>query len=227
MMMICWCICFHVWILRWSWSWSISLQDGEQMRGWLSPSWDIEMLLKESWFGKLMLKLMEKISSRLWTKNLQMTLRSVLDCIFFLVYLRIFITHFLDWHEESTKNRHNLRISYISSSVEIEILYRIRTCYCSLSQCWDDLFAFSISSHQRVVVLWTLDPAERDALLANEATKRWTSSNQVLVEIACTRSSHDLLLVRQAYHARYKKSLEEDVAYHTTGDFCKVQLLDH
>ncbi|KAE8056897.1 hypothetical protein FH972_013629 [Carpinus fangiana] len=73
-----------------------------------------------------------------------------------------------------------------------------------------------------LVVLWTLDPAERDALLANEATKRWTSSNQVLVEIACTRSSHDLLLVRQAYHARYKKSLEEDVAYHTTGDFCKL-----
>jgi len=75
---------------------------------------------------------------------------------------------------------------------------------------------------ERAVLLWTLDSAERDALLANEATKRWTSSNQVLMEIACTRSSHDLLLARQAYHARYKKSLEEDVAYHTTGDFRKL-----
>ncbi|GMY17274.1 annexin D1 [Fagus crenata] len=75
---------------------------------------------------------------------------------------------------------------------------------------------------ERAVFLWTLDSAERDALLANEATKRWTSSNQVLMEIACTRSSHDLLLARQAYHARYKKSLEEDVAYHTTGDFRKL-----
>ncbi|VFQ78982.1 unnamed protein product [Cuscuta campestris] len=46
---------------------------------------------------------------------------------------------------------------------------------------------------EKLVVLWTLDPHERDALLANEATKKWTASNQ--------------------------KSLEEDVAQHTTGDF--------
>ncbi|KAK3425870.1 hypothetical protein EUGRSUZ_F02431 [Eucalyptus grandis] len=74
---------------------------------------------------------------------------------------------------------------------------------------------------ERLVVLWSLDPAERDAYLANEATKRWTSSNQVLMEIACTRSPQQLLMARQAYHARYKKSLEEDVAHHTTGDFRK------
>uniref|UniRef100_A0A5B6YYA8 Annexin n=1 Tax=Davidia involucrata TaxID=16924 RepID=A0A5B6YYA8_DAVIN len=78
---------------------------------------------------------------------------------------------------------------------------------------------------ERAVLLWTLDPAERDAFLANEATKRWTSSNQVLMEIACTRSSHELLLARQAYHSRFKKSLEEDVAYHTTGDFRKLLVL--
>ncbi|KAM7256081.1 hypothetical protein ACFE04_011822 [Oxalis oulophora] len=78
------------------------------------------------------------------------------------------------------------------------------------------------SDFERVVVLWTLYPSERDAFLANEATKRWTSSNQVLVEIACTRSSHELLLAKQGYHARFKKSLEEDVARHTTGDFRKL-----
>ncbi|XP_073022019.1 annexin Gh1-like [Primulina eburnea] len=75
---------------------------------------------------------------------------------------------------------------------------------------------------ERLVLLWTLDPSERDAYIANEATKRWTSSNQVLVEIACARSPKELLLVRDAYHARFKKSLEEDVAYHTTGDFRKL-----
>ncbi|RYR15905.1 hypothetical protein Ahy_B04g072853 [Arachis hypogaea] len=72
-----------------------------------------------------------------------------------------------------------------------------------------------------LVLLWTLDPAERDAFLANKATKRWTSSNHVLMEIACTRSSDQLLFARKAYHARYKKSLEEDVAHHTTGEFRK------
>lgn len=77
------------------------------------------------------------------------------------------------------------------------------------------------------MLIWTLDPAERDAYLANEATKRWTSSNLVLAEIACTRSPKELLLAREAYHARFKKSLEEDVAYHTTGDFRKVKSIMH
>nr|QQP23420.1 annexin D2-like [Sedum alfredii] len=80
------------------------------------------------------------------------------------------------------------------------------------------------SDFERVVLLWTLDPAERDALLTNEATKRWTSSNQVLMEVACTRTSNQLLSAKQAYHARYKKSLEEDVGYHTSGDFRKLLL---
>lgn len=81
------------------------------------------------------------------------------------------------------------------------------------------------SDFERLVLLWTLDPHERDALLANEATKRWTSSNQVLVEIACSRSPRELIMVREAYHARFKRSLEEDVAHHTTGDFRKLLLL--
>ncbi|GKV23404.1 hypothetical protein SLEP1_g33139 [Rubroshorea leprosula] len=78
------------------------------------------------------------------------------------------------------------------------------------------------SDFERAVLLWTLDAAERDAFLANEATKRFTSSNWVIMEIACTRSSFDLFKVRQAYHARFKKSLEEDVAYHSTGDYRKL-----
>ncbi|KAJ4966385.1 hypothetical protein NE237_018234 [Protea cynaroides] len=81
------------------------------------------------------------------------------------------------------------------------------------------------SDFERIVMVWTLDPAERDALLANESTKKWTASNQVIMEIACTRSSHELFLVRQAYHARFKRSIEEDVAHHTTGDFRKILVL--
>lgn len=71
-------------------------------------------------------------------------------------------------------------------------------------------------------MLWTLDPAERDAFLSKESTKMFTKNNWVLVEIACTRSPLDLFKVKQAYQARYKKSLEEDVAQHTSGDLRKV-----
>uniref|UniRef100_A0A7N0TSH2 Annexin n=1 Tax=Kalanchoe fedtschenkoi TaxID=63787 RepID=A0A7N0TSH2_KALFE len=87
-----------------------------------------------------------------------------------------------------------------------------------------DLNAELSSNFQRIVFLWTLEPAERDAYLANEATKLLTSNNWIIMEIACTRSSHDLFAVRQAYHARYKKSLEEDVAHKTSGDIRKLLL---
>ncbi|TVU12013.1 hypothetical protein EJB05_45631 [Eragrostis curvula] len=75
---------------------------------------------------------------------------------------------------------------------------------------------------QRAVILWTLDPAERDAVLANEAARKWQPENRVLVEIACARSSAQLFAVKQAYHDRFKRSLEEDVAAHATGDFRKL-----
>ncbi|XP_024976940.1 annexin D1-like [Cynara cardunculus var. scolymus] len=75
---------------------------------------------------------------------------------------------------------------------------------------------------ERLVLLWILDPPERDAVLANEASKKFSTSDRALVEIACTRSSRDLHLARQAYHIKYQKSIEEDVASHTTGDFRKL-----
>ncbi|KAF2322482.1 hypothetical protein GH714_017265 [Hevea brasiliensis] len=76
---------------------------------------------------------------------------------------------------------------------------------------------------ERAVYRWILDPEDRDAVLANVALKK-SSDYHVIVEIACVRSSEELLAVRRAYHARYKHSLEEDVAVHTTGDIRKLLL---
>ncbi|XP_047966636.1 annexin D7-like [Salvia hispanica] len=74
----------------------------------------------------------------------------------------------------------------------------------------------------RALSVWTLDPAERDARLANEATKMLTANNYVLLEIGSTRSSYHLFKVRETYHLLHKKSLEEDVAHHTSGDYRKI-----
>lgn len=52
---------------------------------------------------------------------------------------------------------------------------------------------------QRAVYRWMLEPADRDAVLAN------------------VLSPEEVLALRRAYHNRYKHSLEEDVAAHTTG----------
>ncbi|KAF2323770.1 hypothetical protein GH714_036880 [Hevea brasiliensis] len=74
---------------------------------------------------------------------------------------------------------------------------------------------------ERAVYRWILEPQDRDAVLANVALKK-SSDYHVIVEIACVRSAEELLAVRRAYQARYKHSLEEDVAAHTTGDVRKL-----
>ncbi|MBA0696785.1 hypothetical protein Goari_003311 [Gossypium aridum] len=63
---------------------------------------------------------------------------------------------------------------------------------------------------EKAVYRWILDPADRDAVLANVAIKKLSPDHHVIVEISCTRSPEELLAVRRAYQARYKHSLEED-----------------
>ncbi|KAA3481308.1 annexin-like protein RJ4 [Gossypium australe] len=64
---------------------------------------------------------------------------------------------------------------------------------------------------EKAVYRWILDPADRDAVLANVAIKKLSPDHHVIVEISCTRSPEELLAVRRAYQARYKHSLEEDL----------------
>ncbi|KAK3038959.1 hypothetical protein RJ639_027444 [Escallonia herrerae] len=66
----------------------------------------------------------------------------------------------------------------------------------------------------KAVILWTSDPPERDARLANEALKSWKkgiNQVQVIVELACAYSPHHLVAVRQAYCSLFDCSLEEDI----------------
>jgi annexin D len=63
------------------------------------------------------------------------------------------------------------------------------------------------------MMLWTADPAARDAKLAHKAMKKkgeryvW-----VLIEVACASTPDHLVAVRKAYRESYPASLEEDVA---------------
>ncbi|KAK2986478.1 hypothetical protein RJ640_025488 [Escallonia rubra] len=66
----------------------------------------------------------------------------------------------------------------------------------------------------KAVILWTSDPPERDARLANEALKsrrKGINQVQVIVELACAYSPHHLVAVRQAYCSLFDCSLEEDI----------------
>ncbi|PKI77179.1 annexin D8 [Punica granatum] len=75
---------------------------------------------------------------------------------------------------------------------------------------------------EKAVCHWILDPADRDALLLNSELRKLAPNHRVIVEIACIRSPEDLLGVRRAYRFRYKQSLEEDIACHTTDTLRKI-----
>ncbi|KAF3970118.1 hypothetical protein CMV_006153 [Castanea mollissima] len=75
---------------------------------------------------------------------------------------------------------------------------------------------------EKAVYRWILDPFDRDAVLANVATKKVETEFPVIIELSCIYSPEELLAVRRAYQSRYKRSLEEDVAAHTTGDLRKA-----
>ncbi|RZC82939.1 hypothetical protein C5167_045726 [Papaver somniferum] len=76
---------------------------------------------------------------------------------------------------------------------------------------------------EKAMYRWILEPVERDATLANAALNNNALPDYpVLIEMACVKSPDEFLVVKRAYQWRYKRSLEEDIASHTTGDFRKL-----
>jgi annexin D len=78
---------------------------------------------------------------------------------------------------------------------------------------------------QHAMCHWILDPVERQAVIANAATKCLQEDYPVIIEIACANSSAELLKVKTAYHALYQRSLEEDVAANSAGNLRGVCLI--
>lgn len=66
---------------------------------------------------------------------------------------------------------------------------------------------------KEAVVLWTMHPWERDARMIKESLMKGPSAYGVIIEIACTRTSEQLLGARKAYHSLFERSIEEDVAH--------------
>lgn len=75
---------------------------------------------------------------------------------------------------------------------------------------------------KNAMVFWAMHPWERDARLVKNALLKEPQLYSVLIEIACTRSSEELLGARKAYHSLYDHSIEEDVAVMVPGSECKM-----
>ncbi|KAI6675960.1 hypothetical protein NL676_036756 [Syzygium grande] len=91
---------------------------------------------------------------------------------------------------------------------------------------WDDhrikLLKREFMRFKNAVVLWAMHPWERDARLMKEALTEGPDSYNVLIEVACTRSSEELLGARRAYHSLFEHSIEEDIASQVHGPDCKL-----
>ncbi|XP_060174384.1 annexin-like protein RJ4 [Lycium barbarum] len=81
-----------------------------------------------------------------------------------------------------------------------------------------------LSGHfEKAMYRWMLDPEERDAVILHVAIKEKPIPDYAsIVELSCIYSPQDLLVVKRAYQARYKRSVEEDLAQHFTGELRKL-----
>ncbi|EEC82614.1 hypothetical protein OsI_27191 [Oryza sativa Indica Group] len=102
-------------------------------------------------------------------------------------------------------------------------------------------FRYKLSRHcllsldfWKAMILWTMDPAERDANLVHEALKKKqrdeTYYMSVLIEVSCACTPDHLVAVRRAYLALFGCSVEEDMlvrlvsSYRYEGDECVVDM---
>ncbi|KAJ0094537.1 hypothetical protein Patl1_17029 [Pistacia atlantica] len=91
---------------------------------------------------------------------------------------------------------------------------------------WDDhsikLLKHEFMRFKNAVVLRAMHPWERDARLIREALKKGPESYGMIVEVACTRSSEELLGARKAYHSLFDHSIEEHIASQVEGSERKL-----
>ncbi|CAK9223887.1 unnamed protein product [Sphagnum troendelagicum] len=65
---------------------------------------------------------------------------------------------------------------------------------------------------EKAMLLWMMDPAERDAVLLYECTKPGgTKGDHALLGILCTRNSAQLYLIKQAYYTMFNETLENHI----------------
>uniref|UniRef100_A0A0D9XEE5 Annexin n=1 Tax=Leersia perrieri TaxID=77586 RepID=A0A0D9XEE5_9ORYZ len=75
----------------------------------------------------------------------------------------------------------------------------------------------------KLLYLWMLDPAERDAIMARDAVEsRGATDYRVLVEIFTRRKQNQLFFTKQAYLARFKRNLEQDMVTEPSHPYQKA-----
>ncbi|XP_068651471.1 uncharacterized protein [Aristolochia californica] len=70
--------------------------------------------------------------------------------------------------------------------------------------------------------LWMLEPHERDAVMAREALNSSDTTYNTLLELYIGRKSSQLLLIKQAYQAKFKRHLDHDISSEPANSYQKI-----
>lgn len=102
------------------------------------------------------------------------------------------------------------------------IAQEYRTMY---SEDINDRLASELSGDvKRAVLLWMPDPVGRDATIVRKALTGDVIDLKAATEVICSRTSPQLQLLKQIYHARFHTYVEHDLEYQATGDLQKLLL---
>ena len=88
----------------------------------------------------------------------------------------------------------------------------------SIAEAYKALFGESLLKHikscmngklEKCLLLWMMDPSERDAVLLHEALREGgLKKDRAVIGLLCTRTSGQLFLIKQAYYYVFNQTLE-------------------
>ena len=88
----------------------------------------------------------------------------------------------------------------------------------AIAEAYKTLFDESLHKHlksstsgklQKCLLLWMMDPSERDALLLHEALREGGhNKDRAVIAMLCTRTTGQLYLIKQAYYSVFNETLE-------------------
>lgn len=111
------------------------------------------------------------------------------------------LTHLLQVLAQRTRlERHQIKETYQKMYGE-DLLHRLKAAN-GTAMSPEARFALSI---------FLMDPHERDAVLAREALEQSETNYRALAEIFIGRKSSYVVLLRQAYHTKFRRQLDQDI----------------
>eukprot|EP00246_Nothoceros_aenigmaticus_P013410 TRINITY_DN45_c0_g1_i1.p1 TRINITY_DN45_c0_g1~~TRINITY_DN45_c0_g1_i1.p1 ORF type:complete len:314 (+),score=46.04 TRINITY_DN45_c0_g1_i1:220-1161(+) len=80
------------------------------------------------------------------------------------------------------------------------------------------------SSLEKAVLLWMMEPVQRDVHLVKNAVRGLGTRSKALIDVLCTRTPTQLQLIKKYYFQQFGVTLEGDIKSDTSGDYEKFLL---